>query len=151
MRRILFRSLFTASLAVATLGTAQAVQLSAECANPQGTFFHVPAGKSQPVQEKAGYDNSTWTLVWDSTRPEQGTVRHTSADPAESPGEQLADVIDARPALISFLVPDGPEIMVYSLYPTKGLLLASLHGPANARADATGGTFIARCKVSNKR
>ena len=151
MRRVLVRSVLAASLVAASLGTAQAAQLSAECKSPQGTFFHVPTGKSQPVQEKAGYKNSTWTLVWDSARPEQGTIRHTSTKAGEPSGEQLADVIDARPAVITFLVPDGPEIMVYSLYPTKGLLLASLHGPSNATADATGGTFTARCKVSNSR
>ncbi|OZI40949.1 hypothetical protein CEG14_04170 [Bordetella genomosp. 1] len=151
MPRVPIRSLLAASLATAALGSAQAARLSAECKAPQGTFFHVPKGKTQPVQEKSGYRNSTWTLVWDSARPEQGTIRHTSTDPARPAGEQPADVIDARPSLITFLVPDGPEIMVYSLYPTQGLLLASLHGPSNARDDATGGTFTARCTVSETR
>jgi len=142
-------SLFTSALALfPCLGAAG--ELSAVCSEPYGVQYRYQVGGGDPQFMKDGFKAATWSFFWNSKTPSEGlaVVQHSKSAGATVERQPAMAITNSLPEFITFIVPLGGAMWVYSVYPEGQILFASRHGNGLPGEVGVGGLFKARCKVS---
>lgn len=133
--------------------TGFAGELSAICNEPYGGQYRYKTDGKDPNFEKDGFKAASWSFFWNSDKPSEGlaVVQHSQSAGATVERQPAIAITNSLPSFISFVVPLGGAMWIYSVYPEAQVLFASRHGTGYPGETAVAGLFKASCKVAWKK